>query len=210
MSRWLVLYGCPWVGWWVLGWAELFELFSLGWSPVASSSAGPCDEWPLRLPGKGFGGLARLSSSGNPVVAGDANQAEHGQPCEVDRGGEEAEVGVDAVGAADPGSSSAVFAAHQVPELAFDLGSGGPVVGDPGRVGLPGPGVGQCLLVRADADRAPGLGGGALRAQRAPGAGLPEVGDAATVAVAGRRIGAVTPAGQVAVSRRGRCRSGPC
>jgi len=72
-----------------------------------------------------------------------------------------------------------VFPPHQVTDLAFDLGSGGPVVGDPGRVGLVG--VGQGVLVWADADGATGRGGGALLAQRAPGAGRPEVGGATTV-----------------------------
>ena len=77
--------------------------------------------------------------------------AEHGQAGEVVCGGEEVEVGVDLGRAAHPGSSSAVAASHQVAELAFDLGAGGPVVGDPVRVLLAGAGVGQALLVAADA-----------------------------------------------------------
>ena len=65
------------------------------------------------------------------------------------------------------------------PKPAFDLGSGAAVVGGPGGVGLAGAGVGEGLLVRANADRAPAGGGGALRAQRAVGAGRREVGGAA-------------------------------
>src|SRR5918996_3445425 len=64
-------------------------------------------------------------------------------------------------------------------EFAFDLGSGGAVVGDPGGVGLAGPGGGEGLLVRADVDRAPTGGGGALRAQRTRLASRPEIGHAA-------------------------------
>jgi hypothetical protein len=46
-----------------------------------------------------------------------------------------------------PGSSSAVSAAHEVAELALNFGAGGAVVGNPGRVGLPGAGLGEGLLV---------------------------------------------------------------
>ena len=62
-------------------------------------------------------------------------------------------------------------------------------------LGLAGVGVGQGLLVRADADRAPAGGGGALGAQRALGAGRGEVGGAATGA--GRADRGGDPAGQV-------------
>jgi hypothetical protein len=110
--------------------------------------------------------------------------SEHRQARDVHRTGQEPEVGLDAVGAADPGPPPAMAAAHQVPEFAFGLWAGGPVVGDPGRVGLPCSGIGECLLVGADADRAPGLGAAALRAQRAPCAGRPEVGDTAAVTAA--------------------------
>ena len=113
---------------------------------------------------------------------GGAVQAEHGQPGEVDRCGEQPKVGVDAGGAADSGAAPAVAAAHQVGELAFDLGAGGAVVAHPGRVGLAGAGVGQGLLVRANRYRAPTGGGGALRAQRASGAGRREMGGSAAVA----------------------------
>lgn len=58
-------------------------------------------------------------------------QAEHGEAGEVVSGGEEVEVGVDLAFAADACSSPAVSASHEVPELAFDLGSGGAVVVDP-------------------------------------------------------------------------------
>ena len=63
-------------------------------------------------------------------------KAEHGEAGEVGGGGEEVEVGVDFGSAANPCSASAVAAAHEVAEFAFDLGSGGAVVGAPGGVGL--------------------------------------------------------------------------
>jgi len=51
-------------------------------------------------------------------------QAEDGQVGEVDRRGEQPEVRVDSLADADAdaGAAAAVAAAHQVPELAFDLG----------------------------------------------------------------------------------------
>ena len=60
------------------------------------------------------------------------------------------------VGAADSGAAPAVAAAHQVTDLAFHLGPGGPVVGDPGGIGLGGAGTGQLSLVGADRDGAAG------------------------------------------------------
>jgi hypothetical protein len=47
---------------------------------------------------------------------------------EVDGGGEEAEVGGDAQGAAHAGAASAMAAPDEMGELAFDLGTGGLVV----------------------------------------------------------------------------------
>src|ERR1035437_1205302 len=61
-----------------------------------------------------------------------------------------------------------------MPEFAFDLGSGGPVLGPPRRILLGGPGPGQLALVGADPDGAPGLPGRALGSQRATSAGGPE------------------------------------
>jgi hypothetical protein len=69
----------------------------------------------------------------------------------------------------------------QVPDLVFDLRSGGGVVGLPGGVGLGGAGTGELGLVGADSDGAAGGRGGALRYQRAASAGGPERGDTATV-----------------------------
>jgi hypothetical protein len=63
-------------------------------------------------------------SPGDPS-AGGASDTECREPGEVDRRGEEPKVGVDARGAAHAGAAPAVRAAHQVPDLAFDLGSGG-------------------------------------------------------------------------------------
>src|SRR5665811_1853003 len=67
-----------------------------------------------------------------------------------------------------------VPAAHQVPEFALDLWSGGPVLGPPGRILLGGTGPGQLGFVAADADGAPGLRGRAPGGQRAAGAGFGE------------------------------------
>jgi len=68
---------------------------------------------------------------------------EHAQAGEVDGGGEQGEVGGDLGAAADPGTATAVAAAHQVPDFAFHLGPGAPVVGNPARITLPGAGRGK-------------------------------------------------------------------
>src|SRR5689334_22147485 len=129
-------------------------------------------------------GCSCWSDAYSPSMGGPT-YAEHSHAGEVGRTGQEPEVGVDTPGAADPGPSPAVCAAHQVPELAFHLGAGRAVVRDPPGVGLPKAGIGQCLLMRADADRATVLGGGALRPEPAASACRPEVGDGAAVAAAG-------------------------
>lgn len=49
-------------------------------------------------------------------------QAEAGETREVGSGGEEAEVGVDFGLASHSGAAAAVTVAHEVAELAFDLG----------------------------------------------------------------------------------------
>jgi hypothetical protein len=69
-------------------------------------------------------------------------EPEFGEAGEVDRGGEEGEVGADAQGAAHAGAASAVAASDEVGQFAFDLGSGGLVVGLPARLLLPGAGGG--------------------------------------------------------------------
>ena len=104
-------------------------------------------------------------------------------------GGKQVEVGVDLVASAHPGSSATVFAAHQMPQLSFHLRAGGPVVRDPVRVLLLLPGIGQALLVPTHGDRASVAGSGALRAQRAPGADVAEVGDAVAFGAAPDRRG---------------------
>src|SRR5206468_12296373 len=81
-------------------------------------------------------------------------QAEHTQPGQVDRGGQQAEVGGDLGQAADPHAAAAVAAADQVGELALDLGPGRAVVGGPLGVGLAGTGDGQLVLVGGDRDGA--------------------------------------------------------
>jgi hypothetical protein len=80
-------------------------------------------------------------------------------------------------------------------DLAFHLRSGGPVVGDPVRVLLPGSRGGELFLVDADADAAPGGGRGALLTQRAPRARRAEAGGTATVGTATDRRGAPGRAG---------------
>ena len=88
-------------------------------------------------------------------------QAEGGQAGEVDRGGEEVEVGGDTQLSAHAGAPTAVAAAHEVGDLAFNFRAGGPVVGPPGRVGLAGTGGGRLGFPAADGDAATGLGVGA-------------------------------------------------
>ena len=125
-------------------------------------------------------------------------EAEHAEPGQVDRGGEQGEVGGDLDRAADAGASAAVVTPHQMPDLAFDLGSGGAVVGLPGGVGLCRAGTGELGLLGGDRDGAPGGRGGALRNERAAGAGGPERGDTATFLTG--RIAILTCPGQVTLS----------
>src|SRR5215216_910651 len=126
---------------------------------------------------------------------GGGVQAEHGEAGEVVCGGEEVEIGVDLASAADSRSSCAVLASHQVAELAFDFGAGGPVVGGPVRVVLLGAGLGETQFVATDADAAPSGGVGAVGSQRTVGAGVSEGGDAVAVAVAADRDGDTGRAG---------------
>ena len=115
---------------------------------------------------------------------GRRTQPEHREAGKVVCAGEKAEVGVDLAPAAQACSSSAVFASHQVTELAFDLGAGRSVVLSPLGVLLLMAGVGETLLVATDSDGAAALGVGALLAQRAVSAGVGEVGDPVAVGVA--------------------------
>jgi hypothetical protein len=89
-------------------------------------------------------------------------QAEHAQPGQVDRGGQQVEVGGDLGKAADPHAAAAVAAADQMGELALHLGSGRAVVGGQVGVGLAGAGSGQLGLVGGDGDGAASRGAGAL------------------------------------------------
>ena len=98
------------------------------------------------------------------VVAGDT---EGGEPREVDRGGEEGEVGVHLHAAADTGASAAVPASHQMADLPLDLRAGRLVVGLPRGIGLAFATASELRLVRAEADRPPSRSGGAPRKQRA-------------------------------------------
>ena len=92
---------------------------------------------------------------------------ERGETGEIDRGGEEIEVGVHLRAAAYTGASAAVPASHQMADLPLDLRAGGLVVGVPRRICLALASAGELLLVRAETDRLPGRCGGALREQRA-------------------------------------------
>ena len=102
-----------------------------------------------------MGPCGRLSGGGGRRLAGGTGESERGEACEVDGGGEQAEVGVDLGLAAHAGAAAAVFAAHQVADLAFDLGPGGAVVSGPGRVGLSLACALEPRLVGGHVDRAP-------------------------------------------------------
>src|SRR5450631_113158 len=141
------------------------------------------------------GARAGLRGRGSPSWAGRAGHGEYGQACEVDSGGEQGEVGGDLGLSSDAGAAPAVAAAHQVPDLAFHFGSGGPVVRDPVRVALTCPGRGELLFVEPDADAAPGGCFGALLAQRAVRARVAETGGAGAGAVAPDRRGVPGRAG---------------
>src|SRR5260370_26419294 len=66
-------------------------------------------------------------------------EAQDSEPGEVGSGGEQGEVGGDLELPADPGSAPAVAAAHQVADLALDLGPGRPVISPPARPPPPQP-----------------------------------------------------------------------
>ena len=138
---------------------------------------------PWRLAGSGWlGGSGGVDGPAGVLVVG---QAEGGETGEVDSGGEEDEVGGQTQPAAYAGASSAVVAAYQVRDLAFDFGAGDPVVGLPGGITLADTGSGQTGLMVTDGDGAASLGAGALVAQRAGGAGGAEGGLAGEAGVAG-------------------------
>src|ERR1700730_6023738 len=116
------------------------------------------------------------STGGHCEVPVAEGEPEHGEPGEVDCGGEEGEVGGDFELPADPGAAAAVAAAHQVADLPFHFGPGGLVVSLPGRVCLAVAGGRQAGLMGADGDGAAFPRGGALGCQRAGAAGRPEPG----------------------------------
>src|SRR5271169_2524303 len=119
---------------------------------------------------------SRLSAAAGRPGAVPVVNTEHAEAGQVDRGGEQGEVGGNLDQSADAGAAAAVAAAHEVADLALDLGPGGPVVSLPGRVCLADAGGGQAGLVRADGDRAAFFGGGAPGRQRAGAAGRGEPG----------------------------------
>lgn len=75
-----------------------------------------------------------------PVSVGLAGDSEYADASDVDRGGD---LGV----SVDPGAASAGAGAHQVPDLAFHFGSGGPVFGLLGRILPRGSSPGQLGFV---------------------------------------------------------------
>ena len=117
--------------------------------------------WPC--PGFSWGSL--------PIPTRYRGESEHAEPGQVHRGGQQGKVGGDLQPSPDSGSPTSVSAAHQVPDLALHLGSGGPVLGPPGRVGLGGAGPDQLGLAATDREPPPGRRGGALGGQRATPAG---------------------------------------
>ena len=141
------------------------------------------------------GAVRGLGDGPRPPAGLAGGESEHAEAGQVDRGGEQGEVGGDLGQPAYPGSSPAVLAAHQVADLAFDLRAGRGVVSLPGRVALAGPGAGQLGLECTDGDGATGRGGGAPFAQRAAGAGRPEARGARPVAAAADRRGDCARAG---------------
>ncbi len=92
-------------------------------------------------------GFLRSGGYDLPALAGSSAQSERTEAGQVDRGGEQGEVGGDLGGAAHSGAAPAVAAAHQVTDLAFHFRAGRPVVGDPGGIGLGGAGAGQFGLI---------------------------------------------------------------
>src|SRR5215211_1437010 len=168
---------------WVAGLEML--VFGSGWPDAGGSSSVMrlgLLVWPSRADGVASWRDRCPSSHGRA-------QAEHGEAGEVLCRGEEAEVGVHFASASHAGPSSPVFASHQVAELAFDLGAGGPVIGDPVGVLLVTASVGQPLLVAANPDRAAAPGVGAVGSQGAGSAGVGERGGPGAFAMTADRDG---------------------
>src|ERR1035438_7349270 len=86
-------------------------------------------------------------------------------------------------------------APHEVAKLAFDLGTGGPIVGSPSGALLTSPGAGQRIFMGPDGDRPPSAGSGALGPQRAVGARLAEDGSAVAVGATADAYGHIVRAG---------------
>ena len=129
--------------------------------------------WVLSKAGTA-GAAHRGRSCHRPSCSRRPAQAEHAQPGEVDRGSQQAEVRGNLGPAAHTGTAAAVAAAHEMAKFSFDLGTGGAVVGQPGGLGLAGPGGGKQGLMRADGDGATALGAGALAGQRTDNASRAE------------------------------------
>ena len=109
----------------------------------------------VRVPGR------VVSWVGGPS-GGRGDDAEHGETREVGGSGEEVEVGVDFVSAADAGSSPAVAASHEMREFPFDFGPVGAVVGLPVGIGLTFACPVEGSFIDPDPDRASGFRGSAF------------------------------------------------
>src|SRR4029453_13054863 len=112
-----------------------------GWAPVARGVA-----------------ATLVGSCCCPAIRWSPVQAKDAQPGQVDRGGQQVEVGADLGQAADPHPAAAVAAADQMGQLALDLGPGRAVVGGAIGVGLASTSSGQLRLVGGDGDGAASLG----------------------------------------------------
>lgn len=121
-------------------------------------------------------GVLLWCSCRRPPVSLVPVQAEAREAGQVVGGGEQVEVGGYACDSSHASSPAAVSSPHEVPELAFDLGSGRSVVGGAVGLGLAPAVLGEFGFVEADADLAAVRRAGAKVAQRAGGARFGEPG----------------------------------
>ncbi len=94
---------------------SVIELSWFGFEHLDAKRLMGCGDGRMRL-------VWRWSGSWGDPCSSVRSDAEDSEPGEVDRGGEELEVGVDFDASADAGASSAVSSSHQMPEFAFDFG----------------------------------------------------------------------------------------
>jgi hypothetical protein len=77
-----------------------------------------------------------MASAGHRPGSTVACHAEHAEPGEIDRGGQQRVVSGDPGLATDLGTPAAVAPAHEMADLALDLGPGGLVIAVVGALGL--------------------------------------------------------------------------